>query len=323
MPKMKLVPSALLAVLLGVALNQVFIQIDPSLAIQSEHLVSIGVDGWQNFQNELRLPDWSGLLNAKVWTIALTIALVGSLESLLSIDAATKLDPLKKPTDKDQELIAQGLGNTLSGLIGGLPITAVIVRTTANISGGAKTKWSAIFHGILLLVSVVFLASWLEQIPLSALAAILLLVGFKLTPVSLYKDMYAKGSMQFYPFILTVGTILFTDLLTGVIFGIIVGMGYSIRNNIQEATDISVIDNKTVIRFKKDASFVVRPHLEQVLSKLEEGSSVHFIADNHVIFDHDIIEMLDHFCEEDAEKRNISVSCDDNLSQQRFAMTAK
>lgn len=317
---LRLIPSALLAVVLAVVLN-LFLQDSPNLVIQGEHLVSLGVSGgFDGFVSQLQLPDWSGLGNALVWKIGITLALVASLESLLSVEASEKLDPYQRKTDKNLELFAQGAGNTISGLVGGLPLTAVIVRTTANVAGGAKTKWSAVFHGVLLLLATVLFAPYVELIPLSALAAILLLVGCKLTPVSLYRDMYAQGKMQFYPFMITIVAILFTDLLTGVILGILAGLGFAIRNSVQNSITCTKDGSEYIVSFQKDASFVQRPLLNEIIDALPAGCTVRFTRAENTMLDVDMIAMLRDFIEQ-AEKSNRKVMVDDSM--QRTGLAAK
>ncbi|MDQ4140273.1 MAG: SulP family inorganic anion transporter, partial [Bacteroidota bacterium] len=201
----KLVPSALIAVLVALGLNFFFKSSSPNLTIGNEHLVQLpSMDSWTKLVAQLTQPDWSALGNVDVYILAITIAIIASLETLLSVEAVDRMDPLKRVTPTNRELKAQGIGNFISGLLGGLPMTAVIVRSSANINSGAKTKLSAFFHGILLLVSVLFLSPFLNQIPLSALAAVLLVVGYKLTKPSLYVSQFKLGLEQFIPFIVTI-----------------------------------------------------------------------------------------------------------------------
>ncbi|MEJ7693884.1 SulP family inorganic anion transporter, partial [Daejeonella sp.] len=228
----KLVPGALLVVVLGVVMNEVFRMSNPELYLAGDKLVQLPVaSSAAGFIGQFTLPDFSGLTNYNVYVVAITIAIIASLESLLSVEAADKLDPYKRNTPTNRELMAQGLGNFVSGMIGGLPLTAVIVRTSANINSGAKTKLSAIIHGILLLVSVIGFASILNKIPLACLAALLLVVGYKLAKVSLFKSMYRLGWNQFLPFVVTVVAIQFSDLLKGIAIGMAVSLFFILRSN--------------------------------------------------------------------------------------------
>ena len=172
----------------------------------------------------LFFPDFNALGNWQVYTVAITIALVASLETLLSVEATDKLDPEKNTTPTSRELTAQGIGNIFSGFIGGLPITQVVVRSSANIDAGGKTKLAAVIHGVLLILAVILLPALLNQIPLASLAAILIMVGYKLTKAGLFKEMYMKGMDQFIPFILTIVGVLFTDLLKGIGIGLVVSI---------------------------------------------------------------------------------------------------
>ncbi|MFA5584186.1 MAG: solute carrier family 23 protein, partial [Bacteriovoracaceae bacterium] len=206
------------------------------------------------------MPDWSMLTNPAVYKVAFTIALVGSLESLLSIDAADKLDKSGRVTSKNQELYAQGIGNTLAGLVGALPITAVIVRTSANVAAGAKSKYSAVLHGCWLLLCVMLIPNLLNKIPLSALAAVLILVGYKLTKPALIKSVYQKGWNQFTPFAVTIIAILLTDLLVGIGIGMAVGLIFTIRSNMQKAIVLVEDKESYLVRFHKDTTFLHKAH---------------------------------------------------------------
>jgi MFS superfamily sulfate permease-like transporter len=227
-----LLPGALIAVLVAVLLNSLYPQIDPRLIISPEHLVQIpDINFRDGLGATLPLPDFSGILNPVLWKVAGVVAVIASLETLLSVEAVDKLDPLKRRTPNNRELKAQGMGNVISGLLGGLPMTAVIVRSTANLEAGGRTKMSAVYHGILLLVSVLFIPHVLNLIPLSALAAILLIVGYKLTRPALYRAQMRNGIRQFLPFIVTIVAILFTDLLTGILIGMAMAIFFILKTN--------------------------------------------------------------------------------------------
>src|SRR5215213_9806733 len=216
-------------------------------------------DSTREFLSFLTVPDWSLLWNKDVWIVGVTLALVASLETLLSIEAIDDLDPYQRVTNKERELKAQGLGNLVSGLVGGLPITSVIVRSSANVNAGAKTKMSAVYHGLLLLIFVAFIPGILNLIPKAALAAILIYTGYKLAKPSLFKLYYRKGWNQFLPFVITIVAILLTDLLKGVVIGIVVGLFFVLRSNFR--TSVFVVNdlNKYLFRLRKDVSFLNKP----------------------------------------------------------------
>ena len=303
----KMIPGSLIVVILGVVINELFFVKNDTLFITSEHLVSIPVpQNVGDFLGQFTAPDFSNIFSADTITVAFTLAIVGSLETLLSIDAADKLDPFKRISPPNRELVAQGVGNTFSGLIGGLPITAVIVRSSANATAGARTKLSAVLHGIFLLFSVVFMASLLNKIPLSSLAAVLLVVGFKLTKPVLYKDIFAKGYSQFLPFIITIMAIVFTDLLTGIIIGIVIGIFFVIRTNYHRSIFIARDGNNIMIRLTKDVSFLNKAFLRKTFENIPEGSYVIIDGSRSPFIDNDIIETICDFTKS-AELKDIKV----------------
>jgi MFS superfamily sulfate permease-like transporter len=292
----KIVPGALVAVLFGVILNEMFKSLFLELALSQQHLVELPFTGGvSDFFGNLKFPKWSSLTDWSVYKVALTLALVGSLESLLSIEAADKLDESGKVTSKNRELIAQGMGNAVSGFLGGLPVTAVIVRTSANFTAGAVSKLSAILHGCWLFLCVVSIPHILNLIPLSALAAVLLLVGYKLTKIELYVKMYKKGLNQFIPFVVTILAILFTDLLVGISIGMLVGFIFVLRSNIHKSIVQVSEGNLKLIRFHKDVSFLQKSSLNKMLTELEAGSYVILDGSQGVFVDDDIMELLEDF----------------------------
>ena len=215
--KLKLIPGALIAVVMGVVINEIFISTGSSLAIAKEHLVSLPIPTTlEEFKQIIVTPNFSSITNPQVWIVALTIAIVASIETLLCIEAADRMDIHKRYTDTNIELKAQGIGNLVSSLLGGLPMTSVVVRSSANANAGAKSKMSAIIHGILLLLSVLAIPTILNKIPLATLAAILLLVGYKLAKPATFKHFWKNGKYQFAPFIATLLAVVFLDLLKGV-----------------------------------------------------------------------------------------------------------
>ncbi|HEU0137302.1 MAG TPA: SulP family inorganic anion transporter, partial [Flavobacterium sp.] len=234
--KLKLVPGALVAVATGVALNEIFRSTGSSLAITPEHLVSLPIpSSVEDFQNIVLFPDFSAIGSTPVWIAGATIAIVASVETLLCIEAADRMDVQRRYTDTNIELKAQGIGNIISGFIGGLPITSVVVRTSTNANAGAKSKMSTIIHGILLLISVLAIPFLLNRIPLATLAAILILVGYKLAKPSTVVKFWNKGKYQFIPFIVTLVAVVFTDLLKGVMLGIIISVIFILRGNLKRA----------------------------------------------------------------------------------------
>jgi MFS superfamily sulfate permease-like transporter len=308
----KIVPGALLVVILGVVINGIFNVSFPEFYLSGEELVRLPVaKSAGDFINQFTLPDFSAFTNYQVYIVAGTIAIIGSLESLLSVEAADKLDPYKRNSPTNRELKAQGLGNLVSGLIGGLPVTAVIVRTSANINSGAKTKLSAIIHGVFLLVSVLFFAKYLNQIPLAALAALLLVVGYKLAKVSLFTSMYKLGWAQFLPFIVTVVVIQFSDLLKGIMVGMVVSMFFILRNNYKRAyrSTKEVIDNKKhiVVELDSDLTFLNKGSIANMLDKLPKNSFVTIDGTKSHTFDIDVIEMIHDF-KQTAEHKNINLN---------------
>jgi carbonic anhydrase len=220
---------------------------------------------------------------------------VASLETLLNIEAADDLDPYQRVTPTNRELKAQGIGNIVSGLLGGLPVTSVVVRTSVNVNTGAKTKLSAITHGILLLLSVALIPFLLKLIPLSSLAAILIYTGFKLARPALFKELYKKGFDQFVPFIVTVIAIIFTDLLTGIIIGIVVGLFFVMRSNFKTALFVVNDSNKYLFRLRKDVSFLNKPILKEKLEQVPENGYVIIDISRADFIDKDVIEVINHF----------------------------
>jgi MFS superfamily sulfate permease-like transporter len=216
----------------------------------------------------LTFPDFGLVADSGFWVVAVTLAVIGSIETLLSIEAGDKMDPYKRITPSSKELVAQGIGNTMSGLIGGLPVTAVIVRTSANIASGARTKLSAIFHGVLLLVLVLSIPGLLNQIPLSCLAAVLFMVGYKLAKPSIFIAEYEKGINQFLPFVFTVIAILLTDLLVGIGIGMVVGLFFVIRTNFQKAVIVTELNGNFLVKLQKDVSFLNKAPLMKELAQI-------------------------------------------------------
>ncbi|MBN3519179.1 SulP family inorganic anion transporter [Algoriphagus lutimaris] len=303
-----LVPGALWAVVSGILINASYSFWKPEWTLDGEHLVTIPtVSDFSELGNLLTFPDFSLITESSFWVIAVTLAVIGSIETLLSVDAADKMDPQKRITPSSRELVAQGIGNSVSGLIGGLPVTAVIVRSTANISSGAKTKMSAVFHGILLMVLILAIPGVLNKIPLSCLAAILFLVGYKLAKPAIFVSVYEKGWSQFIPFVVTVLAILFTDLLVGIGIGMAFGLFFVIKTNFQKSIRFTELNGNYLVQLQKDVSFLNKAPLMKELSKIPNGCQVIINAEKARFIDHDIQEVLNDFIITSMEK-NIEVT---------------
>jgi len=265
-----------------------------------------------DFFHQFTFPDFTYLNNLEVWKIAIVIAIVASLETLLCVEATDKLDPLKRITPVNRELKAQGLGNIIAGLIGGLPITQVIVRSSANINFGGKTKLSAIFHGVFLLISALFIASLLNMVPLACLAAILLIVGYKLAKPSLFKEMYKLGWEQFMPFIGTIIAILLTDLLKGITFGILLGIFYTLRHSYRNSHHLKVIksdeNGKSIYHLilAEEVSFFNKANLLKTLNEIPYNSKVIIDCSKSKSIAYDVIELIQNF-EQNGKSNNIEI----------------
>ncbi|MEM1025475.1 MAG: SulP family inorganic anion transporter [Myxococcota bacterium] len=310
-PKIKrlvgMVPGPLVVVILGAGMNALFASVAPSWALGTEHLVNVPVfSSFGDVLSSLSRPDFSAIGQAQVWQAALIIASIASLETLLSIEATDKLDPLKRITPTNQELVAQGAGNMLAGLAGGIPMTAVIVRSTANVASGATSKASAIMHGLWLLLAIAFAPVLLNLIPLSALAAILLVVGFKLTRPSIYRSIWARGWAQFIPFIVTVGSIYFIDLLKGVIIGLVVGIVFVIISNYRVGVTMTRDRQRFLVRLNQNVSFLNKARLRAIFRSIEDGSYVIIDGTRTEFLDNDIIDTIEEFLSA-AEGREITV----------------
>jgi MFS superfamily sulfate permease-like transporter len=292
----KLIPAPLLVVFTGVGINYFFTSSAADKALKGEHLVTIPVaSSAKEFFSFFTHPDWSYLLKTDIWILAVTLALVASLESLLSIEAVDDLDPYQRVTPTNRELKAQGLGNIVAGLLGGLPVTSVIVRSSANVNAGAKTKLSTIYHGLFLLLSVAFIPFILNMIPKAALAAILIFTGYKLAKPSLFKTFYKKGWDQFLPFVITIAAILTTDLLKGVIIGIGVGLFFVLRSNFRTAVFAVNDDDKYLFRLRKDVSFLNKPIIKNRLEKVAANSFVMIDTSRADFIDKDVVETIEDF----------------------------
>ncbi len=283
-----------------------------TLSISPTHLVSVPVpDDFSSFMSQFSFPNFAAITNLEVWVVGFTIALVASLETLLCVEATDKLDPHKNVTPTNRELLAQGAGNVISGFIGGLPITQVIVRSSANIQSGGRTKMSAIIHGFFLLISVILIPNLLNMIPLSVLAAILLVVGFKLAKPGLFKTMYNLGWKQFVPFIVTVLGIIFTDLLVGIGLGLLVGIIVILFKSYQNSHFLhkegeDMHEGLVKMTLAEEVTFFNKGAILKELDRLPHNTNFELDVTNNKYLDNDIIEILDDFILK-AEERNISI----------------
>ena len=314
-PYLSRIPAPLIAVIFGISYNLLTNSFFPELAINSKHLVSLPLNQPpSHFFDNFIQPDFNYLTNIKLYQIAITIAIIASLETLLSLEATDKLDPLKRLTPTNRELKAQGIGNIISSLLGGLPITAVIVRSSANINAGGKTKLSGFIHGVFLLMSVLFFAEFINMIPLSCLSAILLHTGYKLAKPALFINYYKKGFSQFLPFLITIIAILITDLLIGILIGIFIGLFFVMRANYHAAISLTQDGSHYVLMFNKDVSFLNKALLRKFILHIKENSTVVIDATKAKFIDHDILETLKDF---------LATAPDDNISVEIIDMHGK
>lgn len=308
---LRMVPAPLLAVIWGILFNAWATRFLPALAIDPKHLVTLPpLSSPLEFFQQFRLPDFSSLGNAAVYKTAIVLAVVASLETLLSIEAVDKLDPHKRIAPTNRELKAQGLGNMLSGMIGGLPITAVIVRSAANINFGGQTKVSSFLHGVLLLLAVLFLGSQLNAIPLSCLAAILLQTGYKLAKPSLFREQFAKGWNQFLPFAITIVAILVEDLLVGIVIGLAIGLLFVLKANFHHSISLTRHGSSYLLRLNKDVTFLNKAYLRKLLASIVDDAHVTIDGKRASFVDQDILETIGDFLHE-APDRGIVVTIED------------
>ena len=310
---LKLIPAALVAVIVGVIINQIFEAIGSSLAIRKEHLVSLPIPkSMDEFKAIFLFPDFSGINNKQVWIVAGTIAIVASIETLLCIEASDKMDKHKRITDTNIELKAQGIGNMLSALLGGLPMTSVVVRTTANANAGAESKISAIIHGVLLLVCALTIPMVLNKIPLATLAAILLLIGYKLANPKTLIHFWDKDKIyQFIPFIATLLAVVFLDLLRGVALGLIINIIFVLKGNMQRAYKFkteTLVDGDIIhIDLAQEVSFLNKAAIKSTLSSIPENSKVVINASQTVYIAHDVLDLINDYKKIRSKEENSKV----------------
>lgn len=308
-----LLPGAFFAVLGGMLMNIGFEWYYPEWALTGENTVTLPIassmDEWLIL---FRFPDFRLLGNPNIYVIALTLALVGSLETLLSVEATDKLDPEKQRTPTNRELKAQGIGNMLSGLIGGLPITQVIVRSSANISSGGKSKLSTIFHGFLLAFSAAVIPGLLNKIPLAALAAILMMVGYKLARISLFKQMYHLGPEQYMPFIATIAGVFLTDMLKGIGIGMLLALFYILRknyrNNYRKSEELRNSILHITITLSEEVTFLNKAGILESLLKVPKEAVLTIDGSHCHTIDYDVLELIQEFKTHIAPERNIKVN---------------
>jgi MFS superfamily sulfate permease-like transporter len=320
--RMKFIPGALVAVVVAIVMNEIFKSTNSPLLVTSDHLVQIPqAKNATEFFNFFTLPDFNGFLNGKVLVAGVTIAIIASLETLLSIEAVDNLDPERNVTNTNRELMAQGIGNSIAGLIGGLPITAVIVRSSANMNAGAKTKLSAIFHGFLLLSTIIAIPGLLNMIPLSSLAAILIITGYKLCKLSIFKQMFTNGKYQYIPFFITVAVIIGIDLfalipalsgkglLIGVVIGIISAFGAILHGNLKNSyffhKDKHQEGDIIRIRLSEEVSFLNKAAIRETLDHIPENANVVIDASHTDYIDFDVLELIKEFRDIKAPLKNI------------------
>ncbi|HSA87320.1 MAG TPA: SulP family inorganic anion transporter [Nitrospira sp.] len=306
-------PAPLAVVLFGIGMGLWFERLGDPWLIQPSHLVQVPVAGnLGEFLGLLPLPDYTQWANPAVYTAGLTIAIVASLETLLNLQAVDRLDPQQRTSPPSRELLAQGIGNVTSGLVGGLPITSVIIRSSVNVNAGGKTKLATLVHGTLLLVSVPLMPTWLNTIPLSSLAAILLMTGIKLASPALVKQMWTEGRYQFIPFAATVTAIVFTDLLIGILIGLAVAVGFilnsSMRRPVRRFVEKHLGGDLVHIALSNQVSFLNRAALAKVLNEVPRKGAVLLDARDTDYIDPDVLDLIRDFKEQTGPARGVEVS---------------
>jgi MFS superfamily sulfate permease-like transporter len=310
MKKLNAIPGPLVVVIVGIILNTLIFSNHSIYGLSGNHLVNIPViNNADEFLNLFILPDFSQIFNKQIYVVAATIAIIASIETLLSTEAVDKLDPKKRITPPNRELLAQGTGNLISGLLGGIPMTAVIVRGSANVNAGAKTKMSAVYHGLLLLFSFLLIPITINKIPLSALAAILLMTGIKLNKISLYKEMYKAGKDRFASFIITILAIIFTDLLIGIGVGMAISILMLLRKNMQNNYSFRKSEenkNNIHLMLSEEMSFLNKGSLQNALMNIPKESTITIDGTKSKYIDYDVLEVIHDFCE-NAKYKKIKV----------------
>lgn len=318
-------PSALAAVVVSIGLNTLYKFYFPELVLGPNHLVQLPVaDNFSAFIGFFSFPDFTQITNPQIISIALSITFIASLESLLSTEAGDKLDPYKRKTSTNTELKAQGIGNIVAGLIGGLPITAVIVRTSANVNAGGRTKTATITHGIIMLVCVALIPTVLNLIPLASLSAVLFVVGYKLTSYPIYQGVFKQGKKQFLPFIITILVVMFTDLITGIIVGGTIAVFFVLRDNYKNAYLHNKVSHegteKTTIKLAEEVTFLNKADIMLFLDHMPENHHVTIDGSKSIFIHPDIYDIIDDF-KEAAKFKNIDIELiglDDREKSEKF-----
>ncbi len=321
--KVGLIPGALVAVVVSVFLNQVLVTLGEPWAILPEHLVRIPVaNDISAFFAQFNFPDFSNGMSPKVLSVAFTLCIVASIETLLCLEAVDKMDPQARISDPNRELKAQGVGNIVSGLLGGLPLTSVIVRSSANVNANARSRSSTIVHGFLLLICAALIPAILNMIPLSALAAILILTGYKLAKISVFKDMWGNGKYQWWPFIITVVAVVFTDLLTGVGIGLAASAFAILRGNLKNAYFFHKEEyhegDLITVKLSQEVSFLNKAAIKLTLEHLPENSKVLIDASDTAYIDFDVLESIREFARDKAKKKGIQLTLTGFRDKYRF-----
>jgi len=311
--RLQKIPAPILVVIMGIIINKSFVYFAPILAQSSGHLVNIPIQkSFSTFLQEFARPDWQGLFNYHVYFYGLVIAMLASIETLLNLQATEKLDHKRRYISRNRELVAQGIGNMLNGFVGGLPITSVIVRSSVNIQSGAKTKFSVIWHGLFILAAILIFPKWINSIPLASLAGILIFVGYKLTKISIFVDLYRQGYERFIPFIATVIAIIATNLLLGIMIGLLISLFFILKSNSQQRLDIiSEIHPAGIIQhliLPQQVTFLNKAGLIAELSVLPRQTQLIIDASHSEYIDKDILEMIREFTLFQAPDKNISVN---------------
>lgn len=303
----QILSGPLVVVILCTILNFLLNGVETAITAREAHLVKMPVAKSANeFFGFFHFPGWQYIGNPQVWIVGFTIAIVASLETLLGIEAVDKLDPMKRVTPPNRELVAQGAGNMISGMLGGLPLTSVIVRSSANVNAGAKTKNSAIIHGLLIFIFVAFFPGLMNMIPKAALAAILIFTGYKLAKLSIFKTYYKIGWDQFVPFVVTIICIIATDLLKGVAVGMAVSFFYVIRSNFRSAVFYIADGNDVLIRLRKDVSFFIKPILKQKLERVPKNANLIIDVFHAEHMDRDVVDVINDYSKH-ASVKNVTI----------------
>jgi MFS superfamily sulfate permease-like transporter len=316
-PVFDFISAPLLVVIAGVFINNfVFTK---SFIIADNHLLDINLaGGFAALEAMFIFPAWDSIFHRNVWQVAVTLAIIASLESLLSVDAADKLSNHRMNSNRDKELLAQGAGNIISGVLGGLPLTAVIVRTSANIHSGAQTRLSTIFHGFWLILFIVAIPKILSLLPLASLSVILFATGFKLASVDIFKQEIKRGFERAIPFFTTILFVFLFDLLVGIFVGLLVGITWQVYRFNKGTVSLTQDDNYFLLKFEKDATFMIKPKINRLLGSIPENSNLTIACSDGVNIDDDVIELLTQYRDRSKQLRVDVTVKKSNLSKNKF-----